>query len=190
MRVTGGRHRGRPLAAPPGRDVRPTADRVRESLFNRLLHGGGVLGDGNRLAGATVLDAFAGTGALAIEAISRGAASATLFDTDRTALATIRSNLEGLGDGSRMRVFMADATSPPPAVAPVDLVFLDPPYRSGLTGPALAALHQAGWIGPGTLCVVEHHHREPLAPPDGFEVLDSRRYGNSAVTLCQLDNRR
>src|SRR6201993_4211481 len=143
MRVVGGRLRGRNLASPASQAIRPTADRLRESLFNILVHA-----YDNPIEGARVLDLFAGTGALGIEAISRGAAFALFVDDGAEARALIRQNVDTLGLGAVTRVFRRDATKLGPAhpVEPFGLVFLDPPYRKGLAAPSLTALRDGGWL--------------------------------------------
>lgn len=172
MRIVAGRHKGRPLAAPPGRDTRPTADRARESLFNMLAHGHGI-----DLAEANVLDVFAGSGALGLEALSRGARHAWFLERHGAAADVIRANLAALGETARGSVLRADATRPPPARAACALVLLDPPYGSGLAGPALAALAAAGWLAEDALCVAEVAAREPFQPPPGFVTEQERASG-------------
>jgi 16S rRNA (guanine966-N2)-methyltransferase len=176
MRIVAGRHRGRRLLAPPGETVRPTSDRAREALFNILSHGH-LAAEGIPFAGAAVLDAFAGTGALGLEALSRGAAEAAFIEQDREALATLRRNIAMLGEGGRARIVSGDATRPPRALLACELVFLDPPYRSGLAAAALTALDAVGWLTPDALAVVELAAREYLVPPAGFNLVDERVYG-------------
>src|SRR6202035_769536 len=152
MRVVGGRLKGRNLASPASRDIRPTADRLRESLFNILIHA-----YGDPIEGARVLDLFAGTGALGIEAISRGAAFALFVDNGAEARALLRGNGGPLGLGGVTKVFRRDAGYLAPAhrVEPFSLVFLDPPYRMKLAEKALASLRDGGWLTHGALLVVE-----------------------------------
>lgn len=178
VRVVAGRHKGRALTAPEGRWLRPTADRVRESVFNMLAHREEL-----PLAGARVLDAFCGTGAFGIEALSRGAAHATFIDNDRRAIDTCRRNLKALGEDENATVLQADCLDPPRAMASCSLVFLDPPYREGLADPALAALSRSGWTSADTICVVELAARDAFDPPDGFELLDERRYGAARIVV-------
>lgn len=185
MRIVAGRHRGRAIAAPPGNALRPTADRVREAVFNILVHGGGRLGGEDAVDGAEVLDAFAGTGAMALEAVSRGAAHATCMDSDLTALDACRTNVRALGEAERVSVLGGDCLAPVRAARPCSLVFLDPPYRSGLAAPALDALVRAGWIAPGAICIVELAAREPFTPPESAEMLDERRYGAARVVFLR-----
>src|SRR3979490_1802039 len=148
MRVVGGRLKGRTLASPPSRDIRPTADRLRESLFNILIHA-----YGDPIQDARVLDLFAGTGALGIEAISRGARFALFVDNGAEARALLRNNVEALGLGGVTKVFRRDASNLGPAhpVEPFSLGFLDPPYRMKLAEQALASLRDGGWLTPAAL---------------------------------------
>jgi len=189
MRIVGGRHRGRRLAAPPGADIRPTSDRAREAVFNILAHGGFGPGGASALAGAIVLDAFCGTGALGLEALSRGAARAIFVDNDPAALAAARANIAALKEQAATRIVAADATRPPPRpkdLPPATLAFLDPPYADNNGAAALAAFAAEGWLAPGALAVVEVSARAPEpAAPVGFERLDARRYGAARVVLLR-----
>lgn len=176
MRIVAGKHRGRRLLVPPGVTVRPTSDRAREALFNILSHGS-LAAEGLPFAGAAVLDAFAGTGALGLEALSRGAAAALFLEKDPGALAILRRNIAVLREEARARVVAGDATHPPRAPAACALAFLDPPYHSGLAATALAALDTAGWLAPQALAIIELAAREKLTLPPGFIILDERVYG-------------
>ena len=187
MRIVAGRHRGRRLMAPPGETVRPTSDRAREALFNVLSHGQ-FAADGMPFAETTVLDAFAGTGALGLEALSRGAAAAVFIEQDREALFALRKNIAGLGEAARSRVIASDATRPPRALSPCVVAFLDPPYRSGLAAPALVALAAAGWFAPAALVVIELAAREKLALPAEFTVLDERVYGAARLVFLRYQD--
>jgi len=189
VRIVSGRYRGRRLIAPEGLAVRPTADRTREALFDILTHGRLLQnGEAPGLRGATVLDAFAGTGALGLEALSRGAAHVTFMESHAAALAALRKNvlaLDELGDAS---VYRADVLRPPPRPAeaePCTIVLMDPPYNQGLAGPALLALRAAGWLAPGALVSVELMKAEPLAPPEGFTVVDQRTYGKAKLVFLR-----
>ena len=183
MRIIAGTHRGTALAAvgkgDPGSQLRPTADRVRESLFNVL--GGGRFGD--PVEGARVLDLFAGTGALGLEALSRGAAHVTFAETGRVGQRLIRENIAKLGRDADCTLLTSDATRLPVAEAACGLVFLDPPYGRGLGERALASAVARGWIAPGALVVWEE--AAPQAAPPGFVPLDARRYGDTHVTLLE-----
>ena len=187
MRIVGGIHRGRRLEAPPGLDIRPTSDRAREAVFNILAHGGHGAGGASALQGAVVLDAFCGTGALGLEALSRGAARAIFIDNDPAALVAARANVAALKEKERTRVIAADATRPPPRakdIPPVTLAFLDPPYAEVDALAALAAFAESGWLAPNAIAVVEISSRvdEPVAP-EGFDLLASRRYGAARVLV-------
>ncbi len=186
MRIVGGSHRGRRLLAPPGDTVRPTSDRAREALFNILSHGRFAAG-GISFAGAAVLDAFAGTGALGLEALSRGAAEAVFIEQDREALTILRRNVEALGEDARARILPGDATHPPRASSRCVVAFLDPPYQSGLAVPALEALETAGWLAPEALVVIETAAREELAPPAGFSLIDERVYGAARLLFLRRE---
>ncbi len=181
MRIVAGAWRGRALAAPAGEVTRPTADRVRQAVFDRLMHapwGGRAV-----LEGARVLDGFAGTGAMGLEALSRGAAEAVFIEKDRAALTALRANVAACRGEERCRVIPGDALRPPPGVA-CGLVFLDPPYGSGLAGPAVAALRAAGWIGPGALAVIEVG-RGDAAPAVG-EAVAGFSAGAASVVVVRL----
>lgn len=188
MRIVAGRHRGRPLAVPAGRSVRPTSDRARQAVFDRLVHG--LAGADGRapFQDAHVLDAFAGTGALGLEALSRGAGFATFLENAGSARHVLRENIARLGETGRAAVLEADATRPPrpPAGrAPAALVFLDPPYGGKLAVPALAALAAAGWLAADALAVLETAAGDSPDCPEGWSELDRRRYGAASVLFLQ-----
>ncbi|WP_306004439.1 16S rRNA (guanine(966)-N(2))-methyltransferase RsmD [Aquicoccus porphyridii] len=182
MRIVGGTFKGRALASvgkgDPGAHLRPTTDRTRESLFNILA--GGRFGD--PVTGARVLDLFAGSGALGLEALSRGATHVTFVDDGVKSRALIRRNIEICNAQGATKLFRRDARrlGPCPA-APFTLVFLDPPYGRGLGEQALAAALAGGWIAPGALIVWEES--APITPPEGTTLLDTRRYGDTTITL-------
>ncbi|MPZ37047.1 MAG: 16S rRNA (guanine(966)-N(2))-methyltransferase RsmD [Rhizobiales bacterium] len=178
MRIVGGRHRGRTLAAPRTRDIRPTSDRLRESLFNVLVHA-----YGDPLAGARVLDMFAGTGALGLEAMSRGAAFALFVDDGAEARALLRENVTTLGLGGATKIFRRDATKLGPAhpIEPFSLVFLDPPYGRGLAQQALLSARTGGWLTAGALIVIEEAADAAFAAPEGFTEIERRRYDDSEL---------
>lgn len=178
MRIVAGLWRGRSLATPKGDTTRPTADRVRQALFDMLLHAPWAGGDA--VVGATVLDAFAGTGALGLEALSRGAAHAHFLERDRTALAALRANVAALE--APATIHQADATRPPPGV-PCSLVFLDPPYGQGLIERALPALAQAGWLAPAALVIAETARDEALAVSG--DILAERSHGAARLTVLR-----
>ena len=182
MRVVGGRLRGRNLAPPASQAIRPTADRLRESLFNILLHA-----YDDPIEGARVLDLFAGTGALGIEAVSRGAAFVLFVDNGAEARALLRNNVETLGLGGVTKVFRRDATNLGPAhpVEPFSLVFLDPPYGKGLAEKALASLRDGGWLVPGALLMVEEAKAAGFAVPERYEELERRAYDDTEFVFLR-----
>jgi 16S rRNA (guanine966-N2)-methyltransferase len=185
IKIIGGKHRGRTIATPEGQTTRPTANRAREGLFNILMHANWTADGTSPLVECRVLDAFAGSGALGLEALSRGAAHATFLDSDPAAIKLIGENLRKLGETAAAKVIRADATRPPPSREGCDLVFLDPPYRSALAAPALAALAEAGWLKPGAVATVELGHAEDLIAPARFETVDERRYGAAKIVILR-----
>jgi 16S rRNA (guanine966-N2)-methyltransferase len=182
MRIVGGRLRGRALAAPKTQAIRPTADRLRESLFNILAHA-----HGDPVSGARVLDLFAGTGALGLEAISRGAAFALFVDDGAEARALLRQNVEALSAAAVTRIFRRDATKLGAAhpLAPFSLMFLDPPYRKGLAEQGLLSAREGGWLTQGALIVVEEAEGAFKAPA-GFEEIERRRYDDTEFVILSF----
>jgi 16S rRNA (guanine966-N2)-methyltransferase len=183
MRVIGGRLRGRALAGPKSSAIRPTADRLRESLFNILVH---TYAD--PITEARVLDLFAGTGALGIEALSRGAAFALFVDDHAEARALIRDNVAALGLGGVTRIFRRDATKLGAAhpVEPFSLAFVDPPYGQGLAAAALISMRDGGWLEPDALIAVEEAAAAAFAAPEGFSELERRTYDDTEFVLCRF----
>jgi 16S rRNA (guanine966-N2)-methyltransferase len=182
MRVVGGRLRGRPLAGPKSSAIRPTADRLREALFNILTHG-----YGDPLAQARVLDLFAGTGALGIEALSRGAAFTLFIDESAQARALLRDNVATLGLGGTTRIFRRDATTLGAAhpLEPFSIVFLDPPYGQGLAEKSLACARAGAWLTPDALIVVEEAKKAQFAAPEGFTELERRGYDDTEFVFLR-----
>jgi 16S rRNA (guanine966-N2)-methyltransferase len=182
MRIVGGRLRGRALTGPKTDGIRPTADRLRESLFNILIHG-----YGDPVTGARVLDLYAGTGALGLEAMSRGAAFALFVDDGAEARALIRGNVEALGLGGTTRIFRRDASrlGAVHPVEPFSLVFADPPYGKGLAEMALASAREGAWLLPDALIVVEEA-ASAFQPPRGFEEIERRAYDDTEFTFLRV----
>jgi len=182
MRVVGGRLKGRNIASPTTQAIRPTADRLREALFNILIHA-----YENPILDARVLDLFAGTGALGIEAVSRGAKFTLFVDNGSEARALLRNNVEALGLGGVTKVYRRDAADLGPAhpVEPFSLVFLDPPYRMKLAEKSLNSLRNGGWLTPDALLVVEEAKDAAFAAPDGFEELERRAYDDTEFTFLR-----
>lgn len=183
MRVVGGALKGRRLATPKSDAIRPTTDRARESLFNILEHA-----YPGSIEGARVLDLFSGTGALGIEAISRGAAYCLFVEQDIAARALIRENVEALGLQGCTRIFRRDATHMGPigTMQPFWLVFADPPYGKGLGEKAVASLLAGGWLEKGALVVVEETASNPFQLPEGLTLLDRRIYASSSLSICRV----
>jgi 16S rRNA (guanine966-N2)-methyltransferase len=185
MRIIGGRARGLHLAPLGAGDaqahLRPTSDRVRESIFNLLLNGG----HGNLVQGARVLDLFAGTGALGLEALSRGAAHATFVEDGKTALALLKRNIALMRAEPETDIWRRDATQLGASRGmPFDLVFLDPPYGKGLGEKALASAVAGGWFAPNAMIVWEES--TPPIQPAGLALRDQRKYGDTCVTLLRM----
>ncbi len=183
MRIVGGRLKGRALAAPSSRAIRPTSERLRESIFDILEHRYPGHVEGQRVA-----DLFAGSGALAIEALSRGARFALFVDNGAEARALLRANVEAMGLGGVTRIWRADAAKlgSAPVGGRFGLAFLDPPYGQGLAGPALAALLAGGWLEPDALCVVEEAAKAEIEAPAGLALVDQRIYGDTRIVIFEL----
>jgi 16S rRNA (guanine966-N2)-methyltransferase len=188
MRIIGGTRRGTVLAdigaGDPAAHLRPTSDRVREAIFNLLINGKHGDGHGNPVTGARVLDLFAGTGALGLEALSRGASEVTFVDDGAKALALLRANITRLRMEEETRILRQDARRLPQNPGdPYTLVFLDPPYGKSLGEAALMTAAKGGWLAPGAMIVWEED--TPPVPPQGFSQIDQRRYGDTLVTLLR-----
>ena len=186
MRIVGGELRGRKLQAPSVTDLRPTSDRARESIFNILSHGKPAID----LDGVSIVDVFAGTGALGLEAISRGAAHATFIDANRASLKHAGDNAAQLGVWKQTMLLKFDARrlAPPPraAKAPCAVAFLDAPYNLELTIPALQGLINKGWVTAGSICVVETEQENILEPPRGYRLIEDRNYGAAQVHFLEV----
>ena len=182
MRIVGGEYRGRALAAPRSQSIRPTSDRTREAVFNVIAHN-----HPGRLEGARVLDLFAGTGALGLEALSRGAAHCVFIEESAEGRGLIRTNVEAMGLQGRTRIFRRDATSigEVGTIMPFDLVFADPPYGKGLGERALASALAGGWLKADSLVLVEEEEASPFQPPAGLSLVERRSYGDTVVTFCE-----
>jgi 16S rRNA (guanine966-N2)-methyltransferase len=185
MRIVAGQFRGRALAAPEGAHIRPTSDRVREALFNILEHG---IAD-FALAGTRVLDLFAGTGALGLEALSRGATYCLFIEEDAAARGLIRRNIEALGLTGTTKVFRRDATDlghAPGNRGAFGIAFLDPPYEQGLAERALSSAARGRWLAPGAVVAIEESKRAAVALPAEFTLLDQRTWGDTQVVLARF----
>jgi 16S rRNA (guanine966-N2)-methyltransferase len=186
MRLVAGRFKGRVLVAPSGRATRPTADRVREALFNILAHGGPDH-DGLDFENLRVLDVFAGSGALGFEAMSRGAPQAWFIEQDAEACAIIAHNARKLLIADQIKIIRCDAMKPPKSKAPFDLILFDAPYLSGSAAPALKALSATGWIARDATVIIEVGASEPFKSPlPELEIFDERRYGAARIVLGRM----
>ena len=188
MRITGGHFGGRVIAGPNDDRVRPTSDKIRQAVFNILTHND--FGFGFALENARAIDLFAGTGAMGLEALSRGAKFCLFVDVCAESRAIVRRNVEELALTGATKIWRRDATDLGPLTAnsggPFDLAFLDPPYRQNLLVPALRALRDGGWLAPAALVVAEYHIEEAAPESGGFEELDTRSYGDSSVAFLEL----
>ena len=184
MRIIAGTWRGRHLITPGDDRIRPTSDRVRGAIFNILAHGI----DGVELEGAHVIDLFAGSGALGLEALSRGAAHCTFVEADAEARTLLSRNIALLDFDAGSEVLVANATRLGAAGGrqPASLAFLDPPYGKGLAEPALAALADGGWLAPKAVAVVEGKAGDAIAWPSGYDVLDVRRWGDTQAAFARF----
>jgi 16S rRNA (guanine966-N2)-methyltransferase len=182
MRIVAGKFRGRTLKGPMSDKIRPTSDRLRESVFNILVHA-----YGDPVTDARVLDLFAGTGALGIEAISRGARFALFVEDSAEGRAILRENVDVLGLGGVTRIFRRNATSLGEAhpVEPFSLVFCDPPYGKRLGEKSLASARAGGWLAPGAIVVVEESVDAKFAAPEGFEELERRAYDDTEIVILR-----
>ena len=182
MRIVGGEFRGRPLATPRSNSIRPTTDRTREALFNILAHR-----FAENLEGARVLDLFAGTGALGLEALSRGGSFCLFIEESAEGRGLIRTNVEGFGLTGRSKIFRRGATALGEAgtMQPFGLLFADPPYGKGLGERALQSAERGGWLLPGALCVVEEAAAAAFAPGPSFSIIDERGYGETVIRILQ-----
>jgi 16S rRNA (guanine966-N2)-methyltransferase len=186
MRIVGGRFRGLKLAGFDAKGIRPTTDRVREALFNILAHDSALRTDAGPFpAGVQVLDVFAGTGAMGLEALSRGAAHVTFLENDTAALALLQENVKKSRAEDQVRIARADALRPQRASSAVELVLMDPPYGHALAEQTIASLEGTGWISSGTFVVVETDARDAFESPAGFESVDQRKYGRTALRFLR-----
>lgn len=181
MRITGGHYRGRKLIVPKGRDIRPTSDKVRQAVFNILLQ--------YKLPrGAHVLDLFCGTGALGLEALSRGAEFCTFIDKSRESLHCCQQNIKALDVEAQCKIMNKNGenTSEKPAnMIPVNLAFIDPPYRQSLVLPALESLVKNGWLAVNALCVIECEKDVQLYVPEIFTLIKRKTYGDTQIIICR-----
>lgn len=187
MRIVGGQYRGKNLLSPEGTETRPTSDRAREAIFNILHHAKWRQRD--LLENAAIMDVFAGTGAMGLEALSQGAAHGVFIEQSAAAARTCQSNIDAMKLGDRAILMRSDAVKlslRPTTLAPRSLVFLDPPYGKGLGGAALTQLAEKDWLEPGAICLLEMAKKQPEMPPPGFAQLDERSYGVALVRFLEF----
>ena len=182
MRIIAGKHRGRRIESPKGKDIRPTTDRCREAVFNLLMHM-----KPNPVIDQRVLDLCCGTGALGLEALSRGAAHATFMDQSSAAMKLARHNCETMNELDNASFSQTDSSQPTHAPEPVALVLMDAPYHSGLIGPAFQNLKARGWLKEGTVLAFEQDHKEEFPELEGCEIVKQRDYGKTRVTIVEYN---
>lgn len=185
MRIIAGIHKGRRIQLPKeNRQIRPTSDFAREAIFNLLTHG--KFASRNLIEGARVLDVFCGSGALGLEALSRGAVYVTFIDHSREAMDIVRHNIEHFGEGVKVKLLLLDATQLPVNQATAyDIALLDAPYHQKLLTPALQKLAQGGWLQNGAFVLIEHDEREKVDIPEHYTSVDTRRYGRANIHVLQ-----
>lgn len=185
MRIISGKHRGRRISMHDKTEIRPTSGRTREAIFNILTHGSFGRDGESPLIGKRVVDIFCGTGGLGLEALSRGAAHVTFVDRDPRSLKLARENIEHFKEEDASHIIRSDSTQLPPASYPCTVAFADPPYNKGQATPALKSLKANGWLEPEAIVVLEISVHENVEIPEGYAVLDERKYGNSKVLILQ-----
>lgn len=185
MRIIAGKHKGRKIETKAAPHIRPTSGFAREAIFNIVGHGIHA----GAYQGNAVADLCCGSGAFGLEALSRGAASVTFVDMDHQALLGTKANVERFGEHAQAVFLRADVAQLPPAKAPFALLFLDPPYFSGLIPPCLTRLASGGWMDADSLLIVEHDAREKVALPAAFAEIDTRRYGRASIRLIKLKDK-
>lgn len=183
LRIIAGTHRGRALLSPSGKEIRPTTGKTREAMFNLLLHGF----EASPIIEQKILDLCCGTGALGLEALSRGAAHVTFIDQDANSLDLAKENARRLGEWDRCRFLQGSATQLPQASEPVSCVIMDAPYRSGLMQGAYISLRNRGWAAAGTIIAFEHAAKEPLPPLEQCEIVKERLYGKTRVSIVRCE---
>ncbi len=189
MHIFSGSLKGRKIVSPKGKEVRPTSGRTREAVFNILTHGNFLEGNKTALEDSRVLDLYCGSGALAFESISRGASHAVLIDIENINLETARKNAIQMGIDKQITCIRSDSSNPPPARMACNLIFIDPPYLSGLAAKTLANLSTSGWLAENAIIVLELEKRDDIKIPEEFEQLDERRYGITKVIILRWNSK-
>jgi len=187
LKIIAGKHRGRKIETKRNATIRPTGSRARGAVFNILMHGKFGADGNSPLIDKAVIDLFCGTGALGLEALSRGAAHVTFVDESSESIALARTNANSMREEANAHFLRNDSTSLPAARTLCSLAFLDPPYNSGLAVRSLASLDKQGWLENGAVAVVELSHKETLTPPANYTLLDERKYGNTKIVFLQYE---
>ncbi|MCI5048871.1 MAG: 16S rRNA (guanine(966)-N(2))-methyltransferase RsmD [Rickettsiales bacterium] len=183
MRIIAGKHKGRRIEAPKGKEVRPTTEKCREALFNLFMHGGF---DPSPVIDQPVLDVCCGTGALGLEALSRGAQHVTFVDSNRISIEYATHNAENMHEKPNCRFLCVPFQQLPKADAPVGLVMMDAPYRSGLIKPAFKHMRAQGWLKGGTILAFEQDHKEEFPELADTEIIKQRKYGKTVITILEF----
>lgn len=189
LRIIAGKHRGRKIDIRESKSIRPTGSKARGAIFNILTHGQFGPGGQSPLLGQRVLDLFCGTGALGLEALSRGASHVTFVDQSQESINLARQNALRMGEETTVQFLRNDSTSLPPGRTQVSLVFMDPPYNSGLATKSLGSLDKQGWLVDGAVMVVEISAKETLPAPEGYSVFDEREYGNTKIVFLRYHSK-
>ncbi|HEU5047739.1 MAG TPA: 16S rRNA (guanine(966)-N(2))-methyltransferase RsmD [Rickettsiales bacterium] len=185
LKIIAGKYRGKRIEIKENAKIRPTGSKARGAIFNILMHGQFGASGHSPLIGKPVLDLFCGTGALGLEALSRGASHVTFVDESQASLSLARTNVQHLGEEENARFVRSDSSSLPKSYKTHSLAFLDPPYNSGLAPKSLKSLHMQGWLEPDAVIVAELAHKETLEPPEHFTVFDERHYGNTKIVFLR-----
>jgi 16S rRNA (guanine966-N2)-methyltransferase len=185
LRIIAGKYRGRKIETKESARIRPTGSRARGAIFNILMHGEFRGSDHSPLIGGRVVDVFCGTGALGLEALSRGAEHVTFVDQSAESMALVRANVTHMGETQAAQFIRSDSTALPATTRPCGLAFLDPPYRSGLAVKSLRSLDAKGWLLPGAVAVVEMDAKETFTPPESYTLFDERKYGNTKIVFLR-----
>ena len=189
LKIIAGKHRGRNVRTKESKAVRPTSGKARGAIFNILMHRHFTGIEDSPVVDQSVIDLFFGTGALGLEALSRGAAHVTFIDGSADSISLARENARSMGEEANTAFIRSDSTVLPSARRQCSLAFLDPPYDSGLAAKSLTSLDRQGWLLPSAVAVVEISARENLVPPENFILTDERKYGNSKIVFLQYDKR-
>jgi len=183
LTIIAGKYRGKKINTKTNAAIRPTGSRARGAVFNILMHGKFGTHENSPLIDKSVIDLFCGTGALGLEALSRGASHVTFVDQSSESIALARANVANLKEENNTHLIRSDSTSLPVARKECSLAFLDPPYNSGLAVKSLASLDAKGWLENGAVAVVELSKKETLVPPKNYSIFDERLYGNTRIVF-------